>query len=887
MPLEPGTRLGVFEVLSTLGAGGMGEVYLARDTELQRDVAIKALPDSVAQDPDRVRRFEREARLLASINHPNIGSIFGLERKGDRLFLVLELVGGDTLDERLAAGSMSLREVLEIFKQIAQALEAAHARGIIHRDLKPANVKITPEGLVKVLDFGLAKPFLEPKAVQGSKTKTAPSHVTGDGQVLGTPAYMSPEQARGETLDKRTDIWSFGCCLFEALSGRHPFPGKTISEMLASVLTAEPAFAALPRAVPRRLRELLRRCLRKDVKRRLHDIGDARLEIEEALEGEELDVVQDELATGLSPWVAAAVALVTLLAGWMIGRQTGVPTSSPSLVRRFAIELPATEPIALGSGPALAISPDGARMAYVSRLGATTELRLRAMDQLAPTELPGTEGASAPFFSPSGEEIGFFSNGKLKSLSLGQLRVRALADGPSPRGASWGGRDEIVFSPGTVAGLQSISVDSASPSAVTVLSSKTDEKSHRWPVVLPDGRSALFTSWSGSRFDIEWVSLDSQERTVLVQDGSYPRYVEPGYVVFVREGTLMATRYDPSRPDRIGEASTVLDNLHVDPLTGAAFYDIAGDGTLVYVPSAEGVSGEVSGRLLRVGRNGSSRVALASPRGYQVPRTSPSGSRLAFTLTEGDDTDVYLSDLDRGTVSRFTFDGNNGVSIWAPDGQRIVFSSDRDGALNLYSKGVGGTGAIERLSVSDNAQFPSSWSPDGERLVYTELAPETSLDIWILELGTGRSEPWLQTSFNESAGAFSPDGNWLAYVSDESGEDEVYLRGFPSHDGMTAVSSGGGREPVWSADGSELYYRAQEWVMAVAVSTSPTLTLGTPRRLFEAPFDEAGAPYANYDITRDGDGFIMIRSDEEVSASTLVVVLNWVDELRRVVPTAD
>ena len=335
-------------------------------------------------------------------------------------------------------------------------------------------------------------------------------------------------------------------------------------------------------------------------------------------------------------------------------------------MRRFAIELPPTEPIALGSGPAVALSPDGARIVYTSRLGGVTELRMRAMDQLTPTELPGTEGASGPFFSPTGEEIGFFSNGKIKSLSLGRLQVRSLADGPSPRGASWGSGNEIVFSPVTVTGLRSVSADTPTTRDVTTLSADTDEKSHRWPEILPDGRSALFTSWTGSRFDIEWVSLDSRERKVVVEDGSYPRYVRTGHLVFVRQGTLMAAAFDPSRPDRLGALSSMLENIHVDPLTGAAFYDVAGDGTLVYVPSTEDTSGEVSGRLLHVDREGRSRVALPTARAYQVPRMSPSGRRVMFTLTEDEKTDVYMSELERGTLSRVTFEGNNGGPSGGP-----------------------------------------------------------------------------------------------------------------------------------------------------------------------------------------------------------------------------
>ena len=867
-----------------------GEVYLARDTELKREVAIKALPEEVARDTERVARFEREARVLASMNHPNIGAIFGIERCDDRLFLVLELVRGDTLAERFDAGALTLREVLTIFEQIARALEAAHAKEIVHRDLKPNNVKITPEELVKVLDFGLATPFVAERSNAASKTKTAPSHVTNAGHILGTPAYMSPEQTRGEALDKRSDIWSFGCCLYEALTGRRPFKGNSISETLAAVLTAQPDFGALPRVVPRSLRHLLRRCLEKDVRRRLHDISDARIEIEALLERDDLDLVEEDedRPRFSSAWIYVGMA-VTLAVGWALGRYPGGADVESQPVRRFAIELPTTEPIALGSGPALALAPDGRHIVYTARRGSSTELRLRAMDQLTPTALPGTEGATTPFFAPAGEEIGFFAGGKLQTLSLGGLRVRALADGPSPRGASWGRGGEIVFSRCTVCGLQSVIADSTATRVATSLEEESDERSHRWPSVLPDGRSALFTSWTGSRFDIEWVSLDSGERLLLVEDGSYPRFASSGHLVFVREETLMAAAFDPAKPDRIGEPLLLLDNLHRDPLTGAAFYDISEDGTLVYVPRAEDLSGEVSGLLLHVDRDGSYRVALPTPRSYQVPRVSPTDQRLMFTLTVGEKTDVYITELARGALGRVTFEGNNGAAIWSPDG-RAVFSSDRDGeALNLYSKAVDGSEPAKRLTVSVSHHFPSSWSPDGTVLAYTELNLETSLDIWLLSTASQRSEPWLQTAFNESAAAFSPDGKWLAYVSDETGQDEVYVSAFPGPGGKTTISSGGGREPRWSPDGSELYYREKEWLMAVSVATIEGVDFdfdaGAPRRLFEAPFDEAGAPYANYDVARESDGFIMVRSDEELSASRIVVVLNWFEELRRLVPT--
>jgi serine/threonine-protein kinase len=884
MSLPPNTRLGVFEILSPLGAGGMGEVYLARDTELKREVAIKVLPDSLARDADRVARFEQEARLLASLNHPNIGAIFGLERSDDLLYLVLELVRGETLAERLEHGPVSLREALTIFQQIAQALEAAHDKGIVHRDLKPQNVKITPQGVVKVLDFGLAKVFVE-KAPLGSaaKTRTGPFRMTREGHILGTPGYMSPEQARAQAVDKRTDIWSYGCCLFESLSGRHPFEGKTTSDVLAAVLSQDPDFGALPVAAPRNIRKLLRRCLEKDARQRLHDIADARIEIEEALSAPIVE--EPEPRARLSPaWMAAGLA-IALVAGFGLGQLTDVDEADDRLVRRFAIDLSPTEPIALGAGPAVAISPDGSRIVYVAHRGDTTELRMRAMERLEPTELPDTEGASGPFFSPTGDVIGFFSGGKLRRIALGELRVQTLVESPSPRGASFRGQDEIVLSPRTVGGLASVMAHSPTATPLTELAPDGDVRSHRWPAVLPNATHALFTSWTGSRFDVEVVFLETGGRKHLVENGSYPKYAPTGHLVFARDDDMMAVPFDLRKLQVSGEPVVIVENIHRDPLTGAAFFDFSREGTLAYVPRADESTIEVSGRLLRVNREGASTVLLPSPRSYQVPRVSPSGRRIIFTLTDEEETDVWTAELDRGTMSRFTFEGNNGAAIWTPDGVRATFSSDREGALNLYWKRIDGSAPVERLTSSANAQFPSSWSPDGERLAYTELDPNSGLDIWVFSTKNGYAKPFLETGFNESAAVFSPDGRFLAYVSDETGEDEVYVRAYPGPGGKWTISNGGGREPVWSSDGTEIYYRGQEWVTAVPIETEPAFQPGKSRHLFEAPFDEAGAPYANYDVAPDGRGFVMVRSDEELSATRLIIVFNWFEELQNRIPS--
>ncbi|HXV60956.1 MAG TPA: protein kinase [Vicinamibacteria bacterium] len=878
MPLEPKSRLGGFEILDTLGAGGMGEVYLARDTHLKREVAIKVLPDDLARDPQRVARFEREAVLLASLSHPNIGTLHGLERDGDVLFLVLDLVKGLTLAEKMQQGPLPLREALDLFRQIAAGLGAAHERGIIHRDLKPANVKVTPQGLVKVLDFGLAKELLaETPLGPSGKTVTAPDRMTMEGDILGTLAYMSPEQARGQSLDKRTDIWSFGVCFFEALSGRHPFEGKTSSDILAAVISTEPDFGALPAWVPRNIRHLLQRCLRKELHRRLHDIEDARLEIEEALEGP-LEPPKHEMPI----WAALALAAAGLLVGFVVGRVWDGQVRSLKSGRVFTIDVPPTEPVALEAGSPLALSPDGTRLVYTARRGETTELRLRAMDRLDPTPLPGTTGASSPFFSPDGDSLGFFSEGKLQRMSLSGFAVESLVDAPSPRGANWGS-SMIVLAPLTMGGLSAMGTGNPAMVGLTTLGDET--RSHRWPTVLPDGH-VLFTSlMPGGRFRIEVVASGETETRVVVEDGSYARYSPRGHLVFARGTSLMAARFDSRALEIRGAAIEMLSGVGFDDLTGASFYDLASDGTLVYVPEGGDGANEASGRLLLIDRNGGASLLTRTSRGYQVPRLSPSGDQLLVTVTEGESTDIFLLDTHRGSMRRVTFEGNSGGAIWKPDGREMTFGRESDGIVNLFTKAIDGSSPAVRLTTSPNPQFPNSWSPDGRHLAFTELSPDTQFDVvlWV----NGRTEPFLATPFNESAAMFSPDGRYLAYVSDENGiRDEIYVREFPSGElkGSGPISTEGGHEPVWGRDGEELFYRDEDSMMVVSIETEPEFRAGKPRPLFEAPFDEAGAPYAGYDKTRDGTGFIMVQTDRGSEATRLHVVVDWFSELERRVP---
>jgi serine/threonine-protein kinase len=657
--------------------------------------------------------------------------------------------------------------------------------------------------------------------------------------------------------------------------------------VLASILTKKPDFGELPEGVPPAIVTLLHRCLQKDINRRLRDIGDARIEIEETLERPEQlpeisvppPVVEPRPRPPLVwPFLAAAGALVLgLVIGWIIFKAA----ERTELIRRFEIPLPPTEPVALISGNALAISSDGSQIAYTVRRGETTELRLRPIDRLEPTRVRGTEGAQGVFFPPAGEEIGFFSGGKLLRMSLRDSAVQPVAEAPSPRGASWG-KERILFSPHTVGGLLVIELGSAAAPKPIPLADGKDEQSLRWPSLLPDGRRALVTSWRADGSDIVVMDLETGEREVVVEDGSYARVTPSRHLVFARENALYAAVLDERSFVPRGAPVVIVEGVQVDPITGAAFYDFSNEGTLVYAPRNETPSGEPTGLLLLIDKNGAVQPLSAASRGYQVPRLSPTDRQLVVTLTEAEATNVWLVELARGALSRVTSEGNNGAAIWHPDGARVTYSSDRAGSMNLYDQPVDSSAPARRLTESPNAQFPGSWSADGTKLAYVESHPETQLDVWIWNEKTGKGEPFLTTDANESGAVFSPDGRYIAYVSDETG-DQVYVRSYPGPGGMWPISIDGGREPTWSADGSELYYRNKGWMVAVPIETGPEFSAGAPQPLFEAPYDEAGAFYANYSVTKDGE-FVMVRSDEENRAENLVVVLNWFAELERRVP---
>jgi eukaryotic-like serine/threonine-protein kinase len=890
-----GQKLGSYKILSLLGAGGMGEVYQAQDTKLGRDVAIKVLPAAFVHDVERLARFQREARMLAALNHPNIATIHGLEQSDGVHYLVMELVPGQTLAERLGGGALKILKIKEALKlgvQIAEALEAAHERGVIHRDLKPANVKVTPEGRVKVLDFGLAKAFAGDSGQDLSSAATLTAMGTEEGMILGTPAYMSPEQARGKAVDKRTDIWAFGCVLYEMLAGKVAFRGATVSDTIVAVLEREPDWQALPAATPTKIRDLLRRCLQKESQHRLRDIGDARIEIEEASAApampEPAATRKGVRALGRQVLILSvgALLLVAIVTGLTMWNLKSSPAPTPQPVSRTVITLPPGQQLAgLDLGPAVALSPDGSRLAYVARQGGTQQLYLRAMDSQEAKLIPGTEGAVNPFFSPDGQWLGFFASGKLKKVSVNGGAALTLGDGVTFGGASWGSQGMIAISPTSIPGLQQVPDTGGTPQTLTLL--EKGDASHRWPEFLPGGKTVLFAAgpaannWTDAQVAVQ--SVGTGDRRNLVQGGTHPRYALSGHLVYAQGGRLMVVPFDPQRLRTTGAAIPLVEGVLQSTITGAAQYSLSSTGSLVYVP---GTFQSDKSKLVWVSRNGAQQPVVAPAHAYRQPRLSPDGRRVAVTINEQGD-QVWLYDLSRETLTRYTFEGNRNTDpAWTPDGKRIAFESNKEGPQNLFWQLADGSGGLERLTTSDYTQFPLSWSPDGQLLAFIEFNPTTGRDIWMLRLGDRKAQPFLRTPFDETSPQFSPDGRWLAYASNESGPYEIYAQPYPGPGGKWQISTEGGTEPVWNRNGRELFYRSGDKMMAVDIATQPSFAAGKPRMLFEGQYQQTPVTFPNYDVSRDGQRFLMLKpSEQAASAPTQInVVLNWFEELKRRVP---
>ncbi len=881
MPLVAGTRLGSYEIVSPLGVGGMGEVYRATDTKLGRDVAIKVIPESFAADPDRMARFNREAQILASLNHPNIAAIYGVEDRA----LVMELVGGSTLEERLLAGAIPVEEALPIAKQIAEALEYAHERGVIHRDLKPANIKLTPEGRVKVLDFGLAKALTGDVSSSGfqNSSPTLTMRATVAGMIMGTAAYMSPEQAKGRPLDRRTDIWSFGVVLVELLTGRQMYAGETPTEVLAAVITQEPDFSHVPAGTPAAVRKLLRRCLDKDTQRRLRDIGEARIAIDESLssgapEESPVAALPDRRWTFLVSAIAGVLLIALLAVSWLHLRE-----SQPDAA---LVKLPLLPP-AQGVFESIAISPDGRLLAFTaSDRSGRVQLWLRPLDSLAAQPVGDTDGASQPFWSPDSRFVGFFADRKLKKVDVAGGRPQTIANVSSGRGAAWGGDGTIIFSQGSSA-LYRVPSTGGEIRALTTLDTSKRESFHRWPAFLPDGHHYLFTIY-GSQPDRTGIfagSLDSKDRVRLAPDSANAVYVPgkgtSGYLLFARDGALVTQPFDTAGLRLLGEPVPVADDIGMNGgLQQFLQYSASSTGILVFHSN--------SGKQFQLNwfdRTGK-RLEAVGERGLGgSPRLSPDGKRVVASETSTNAADLYIIGLEKGTSSRLTFDRDAKLfPVWHPDGGQIVFASNRNGIYDLFRKRADGTGHEELLLSSKLNKYPSDVSPDGRFLLYTQLDPETNFDIWVLPLtGAGREPvPFVRTTALEQNGAFSPDGKWIAYTSDESGRPEIYLRSFSgpgNPGGQWQISKSGGMYPKWRGDGKELYYlSADNRITAVTLEPVANLQIGTPQPLFVAHF---GNGSTRFTVTPDGKRFLMEAPPDEAGANAATVILNWTRALRQ------
>jgi len=894
-----GAKLAHYEITSHIGSGGMGDVYQATDTKLGRSVAVKFLPEAFSHDTERVARFQREARVLASLNHPNIAAIHGLEEINNRHFLVMELVTGETLAERIKHGAIPLEEALPIAKQIAEALEEAHEKGIIHRDLKPANIKVTPDGKVKVLDFGLGKAY-EPEQteVTASNSPTLSMAATQQGVILGTAAYMSPEQAKGRSVDKRTDIWAFGCVLYEMLTGRRAFDGQDMTDVLGAVTLLDPNWEVVPPRVPQPIRTLLHRCLVKDRRERVADIAAVRFVLDH-----QTGTTAASLAA--SAWLPArsfvrrlqvpATVLITS-ATTAVVMVSFLPRPTPQPVTRLMMEASGNARVAIDPNDrAIAVAPDGSKVAYtgasatVYGAGVQSSLFVRALDQLQPTLLAGPGGVREPFFSPDSAWVGFFDSVvQLQKVSVagGPPVPLATLDAPS-RGATWGPDDAIIYATVNLeTGLLRISANGGQPIVLTRPNQAKGERDHFWPQILPGGRAVLFTIVPPGPIEdaqIAVLDLRNGRQKIVLRGGSDARYVEGGYLVYGLAGTLRAVAFDVDRLEVRGTPVPVLQQVVTTPTAGAANFAVAANGTLTYVSG--GGLGEAR-TLVWVDRGGREEPLKVPPRAYAAARLSPDGARIALDVRD-EQNDIWIWDLQRQTMTRLTFDPSaDNLPTWTPDGRRIAFLSSRDGAPKVYWQAADGTGAAELLGDNLFGGAPFSFSRDGTRLLFS------GGDVGVLTIdGTRRRELLLQDTHSVQNAEVSPDGRWLAYESNESGRDEIYVRPFPNVDGgKWQVSTDGGTRPLWARDGRELfYYTAARGMIAVPIGAGTTFTAGTGAVLFSGQAFSVPTRGRMYDVSTDGRRFLMIKqaptTGERAAAPVqLVVVQNWTEELKRLVP---
>jgi len=937
-----------YRITGDLGAGGMGEVWRAVDEKLGREVALKVLPQEFAADPERMARFEREAKVLASLNHPNIATLYGLEtvpsdagsdlnsklktqhpptaaaavqgssegganeplagggasrrplgasnsklpaNAGATVFLAMELVEGEDLSQRIERGPVPLDEAIHIATQIAEALEAAHEQGIVHRDLKPANIKLRPDGAVKVLDFGLAKAWESDAGDSSlSLSPTVTRHATIEGVILGTAAYMSPEQARGKKVDRRADIWAFGVVLWEMLTGRRLFEGETVSDVLAAVLRAEPDLDILPEDTPASVRRLINRCLQRDPKSRLQWIGDARLELTEPVETSAGIDVQPP-TSGEAPgrglgFLGWGIALAALALAGFLWLRPSVPPELP--LTRFTLGLGGERTLSFIDQPILAFSPDGRVLAMTATDPevARDVIILRHLDHDQVVQIEGTEGAGEMFFSPDGGSVGFFSEGKLKRASIFGGSVVTVADAPNPRGGTWLPDGTIVFSPEYASGLWRVADTGGAAEVVLEVDAERGERTFRFPDATPDGEIVLFTVGtidSPNNYDeagIDAYSLKTGAHRRVIEHANMARFATRDRIVFARAGDLYAVDFDPDRLETVGEAMPVIEDVGGDPSSGAGYFSISANGNIAWVAGAVTAADVL---LTIVDATGATERIPLSPRGFYQPRFSPDGERLAFTVGEGYSGvrgDVWVYSIASQAVSRLTFASNELYPLWTPDGSRIAYLSYANNAA-IFAKAADGSGSEERLTPEDStAIFPESFSPDGRTLAYTRVGQ--TADIYLITEG---EDPRLFEK-QASCPSISPDGRWIAYASPGSGTTSVYVRPVKG-EGKWQVSPGLGGYPRWSGDGRRLFYidigSAKRPLMAVDVWAADTFSAGPPEVVLESlsgAFVTSTAPAVNWDVSPSGDRFVFVEFERRAQAAAEVeVALNWVQHL--------
>ncbi|HEU4869630.1 MAG TPA: protein kinase [Pyrinomonadaceae bacterium] len=889
MSLALGTKLGRYEIRSKIGAGGMGEVYQARDLDLARDVAVKVLPSTFSADTTRLHRFQQEACAAGALNHPNVLIVHDIGAHDGAPYIVSELLEGQTLRKRIGGTPLGQRRAIDYALQIAHGLAAAHEKGIIHRDLKPDNVFVTNDGRVKILDFGLAKLT----QVDGDQVQTdVPTRRvdTGPGVVMGTVGYMSPEQLKAQKVDQRTDIFAFGAILYEMLSGRRAFFGQSAAETMSAILKEDPPeLSSTNQSVSPALERLVNHCLEKNAEARFHSARDIAFALEalsgsSPVSGQTMNVP----AVPARRWtrrelVLASVAVAGVIAALALALVFGMPyfRNAPPATRVVRTFINPPDKSSFGS---FAISPDGSRLAFIAvDASGKSLLWVRPLDSFSAQPLAGTEDGTFPFWSPDSRFIGFFSGGKLKKIEVTGGTVQTLCSATVPRGGTWNKDGLIVFEPTPNDPLYQVSVAGGDATPLTTLEPSRQEASHRWPHFLPDGRHLLYAVSGGPQGQgIYVLSLDTKEsRRLLTVPNTIVAYADPGYLLYRRESTLMAHAFDATKLELSGEPFPIAEPIGYEVASFQTFFSVSQNGVLAF-------SSSNTGRTLPtwLDRSGKEIGVLGEPSNYIRPWLSPDGKRIAVDGTDAQaNRDIWLIDLVTGKSTRFTFDaGQDLFPVWSRDGSRIVFASDRQGPRNLYAKMATGAGEEQLLLKTDANTYPSDWSEDGRYLLYIVTDPKTRSDVWVLPMfGDQKPFPLLQSAAAERAARFSPDGRWIAYVSDASGVNQVYVQAFPDSGGKWQVSTNGAYYVEWRRDGKELFYVASDKKM-IAVDVKgegANFEASAPKPLFDLRIPAFNAASAQFAVTRDGQKFLIISMFGEITSAPIAVVTNWTGDVKR------